>query len=87
MPKGVDETQPVPIRTRNIDGMIHRTAGKRCEWEECDALRGRRCLRCRKGRLHTQPVYGGIADACEECDGGWSDGDAPDVGGLLPEDE
>jgi hypothetical protein len=62
----------VPIRKINIDGMEHFTAGD-CEFTACDAMDDRRCPKCRRGRLHTQPLYNGIAYVCEECDKGWSD--------------
>lgn len=49
-----------------MDGELH------VEGECCgeDDIMGRECPRC-GGRLHQQPVYGGIANNCEVCGDHW----------------
>lgn len=49
-------------REANMDGELH------VEGECCGegSILGRTCTKC-GGRLHRQPVYGGVAELCERC--------------------
>lgn len=43
---------------------------------------GKVCGKC-GGRVHTQPVYAGLAEACEGCDTDWQQGPPPKPAGAF----
>jgi len=59
-------TAPDQTREANLDGTLHVT-GACCDEE--DSILGRTCTvpGC-GGRVHVQPVYGGLLDVCERCE-------------------
>ncbi len=66
-------------RFLNIDGMLHVAGGEVCGCSLTSGIIGKACHKC-GSLVHQQPIYGGIADACEWCDE-W------DLGPLPAHDE
>jgi hypothetical protein len=72
------------MRHINLDGMLHFVGGVVCGCR-VSGIMGKACRKC-GALVHQQPIYGGIAEACERCDDDWIDGEPPkhdEIGVVL----